>query len=139
MGEPMDRSKLVFMELGPFQRAFPRLESAVVEFTEFNLHLKGRSGRWRLEWDGGLMECGNSSCRRGGYRFDREVHRMVRENLTEQTFRIHCPGDEGSPKGRKRGRRCERYVTGKITLQYKDTLATADVSPGQPSSEHTDV
>jgi len=129
MGEPMDRTKLIFMQLGPFERAFPMLKSAVVEFTEFNLHLKGQSGKWRVERDGGLMECGNSRCRRGGYQFDREIHRMVRENLTEKKVRMHCPGDEGSPKGRIRGQRCERYVSATIRLLYK----TAPLSETPPT------
>jgi len=126
MGEPMNRSNLVFVELGPFERAFPLLESAIVEFTEFNLHLKGRSGKWRVEWDGGLMRCGNERCRRGGYEFDWEIHQMVREKLTEKMVRIECPGDEGSPKGLKRGRRCERYIKAKIVVRYKDQF-TPDV------------
>jgi hypothetical protein len=124
MGEVMDRSNRVFMQHGPFAEALPSLESALIEFTEFNLHLKGRSGKWRVESDGGLMPCGNTFCRRGGYEFDREIGRMIRDDVREKTVTLRCPGDEGSPKGRRAGRRCERYVEAKITLTYKATSET---------------
>ena len=45
MGEPMDRSRRVFVEQGPFEKAFPTLENAIIEYDEFEYGMKRRSGR----------------------------------------------------------------------------------------------
>jgi hypothetical protein len=120
MGEPMDRSHRVFFKLGPFEEAFPTLEEATVEFTEYDFLQEVRRGTWRVSGDGGLMPCGNTFCRRGGYELDREIHEIVRLDSLEKEVRLDCLGDEGSPKGRRRGRRCQRHIEAKIRLQYKN-------------------
>jgi hypothetical protein len=84
MGEPMDRSRRVFMQLGPFEEAFPTLEEASAKYVEYQRGVQRRSGTWNITYDGGLMECGNLRCRRGGYQFDREVAKMVRECATQR-------------------------------------------------------
>jgi hypothetical protein len=129
MGEPMDRSRRVFVQLGPFEEAFPTLEEATIEYTESESGIKKRSGKWYLSQDGGLMECRNPRCRRGGYEFDREVQKMVREHATEMKIELSCRGDEGSPKGRRRGQRCSYSVEGTVTVKYK---------PPTPANEKSD-
>jgi hypothetical protein len=126
MGVPMDRSNRVFGKLSTVEKVFPTLEEATMEFTEYDFALKKRSGTWKLTWDGGLMACGNQFCRRGGYEIDRHLYDMVRTHATEKDIKINCRGDEGSPKGRKIGRRCQHYIEGKITLTYKPEGETVE-------------
>jgi hypothetical protein len=120
MGEPMDRSNRVFMKLGKFEEAFPELEDVTVEFVEKDFLLKARSGTWHLHGQGGVMPCGNPSCRRGGYELDRDIREMLRMGVLQKHIELHCRGDEGSPKGRKVGRRCERSIEATVTVRFKD-------------------
>ena len=119
MGEPMDRTRRVFMKLGTFEETFPTLEDAVIEFTEFDFVLEATSGRWSMRMQGGLMPCGNVSCRRGGYELDREVHQMLREVNSQKAVTLHCAGDEGSPQGRRIGSQCQRSIEATIKLRWK--------------------
>ena len=125
MGEPMDRSGRIFMKQGSFDKAFPTLKDAAVEYTEWDGGVKQRSGKFYIRWQGGLMACSNPRCRRGGYEFDMEIHSMVREKANELKIRLCCPGDEGSPKGRRRGQSCTVSVEATIRLTYKEEAAAA--------------
>jgi hypothetical protein len=105
MGEPMDRSRRVFGRLAPFDEVFPELEDAVFEFIEKDFLFQKRPGRWHIHGQGGVMPCGNPSCQRGGYELDRDIRQMLRAGTLTKTLELACRGDEGSPKGRKIGRR----------------------------------
>jgi hypothetical protein len=119
MGEPMDRSQRVFGRLTTFEDAFPTVEEAVVEYTESDRGMTKRTGSFHMRYEGGLMACGNPFCRRGGYEFDDVLCGMVRERITQKRIRLSCPGDEGSPKGRKIGRRCPLSVDAVVHVRYK--------------------
>jgi hypothetical protein len=121
MGEPMDRSRRVFGTLSSFENVFPQLEDALAEYDEYELASEKGHGTHHIRAWGGLIHCGNPRCRRGGYEIDHVVSEMVRENVTEKDFELRCPGDEGTPKGRKRGQRCYRSIKGKVTLKRKET------------------
>jgi hypothetical protein len=127
MGEPMDRSRRIFMKPTSFEKGFPTLEQAIVEYTESDFVLPTRSGSWYLRDEGGLMSCGNPSCRRGGYELDREVSKMVRTGATENKIKLYCRGDEGSPKGRKIGRRCQRSIDATIKLKYNRPASVEEI------------
>lgn len=126
MGEPMDRSKRIFVKFGSFEKAYPTLQSVTVEsyedgdgvFRAFSDSPNRTFGNPR-PWTGGLLLCSNPSCRRGGFEVDFDVHDMVREKLVTKEFVKRCPGDEGSPKGRRRGRRCLNTLHCRATLTYK--------------------
>ena len=133
MGIPMDRSRRVFLKSGPFQKAFPKLESAVVEYSEYRPGGESAEGYRRmhdLRTYGGLLPCGNPLCRRGGYELDLKVHEMVRNAVDVQEFTLSCRGDEGSAKGRKRGRRCDRCIKARAKLVFKQN------PPSAPSSAY---
>ena len=125
MGEPMDRSNRVFGTPASFDEAFPQVEDALVEYTEYELVSEKRSGTYNIRY-GGVMPCGNSRCRRGGYEVDRVMSDMIRGRVTEKEFQLRCPGDEGTPKGRNRGENCYRSLKGKVKLKYK-TSQDSDV------------
>jgi|HubBroStandDraft_2_1064218.scaffolds.fasta_scaffold2149454_1 hypothetical protein len=119
MGEPMDRSRRVFGTLSSFENVFPQLEDACAEYIEYELASEKRYSTHHIRAWGGLIRCENTRCRRGGYEIDLVVSEMVRENVTEKEFELRCPGDEGTPKGRKPGQRCYRSIKGKVTLKHK--------------------
>ena len=127
MGEPMDRSKRVFGHLAPFEEVFPTIEVATISSYEIgegvytfgvDESLRRSFGRG-LPFRQGLISCSNSRCRRGGYEIDSSLSEMVRGNLTEKEFKTHCPGDEGSPKGRRPGRNCGNVLHYRLTIKYK--------------------
>jgi hypothetical protein len=127
MGESMDRSKRVFGRLGQFEEVFPTIEVATISSYELGegVYRSGadeshhRSFGNGVPFRHGLEPCSNSRCRRGGYEIDRGLSEMVRENLTEKEFETHCPGDEGSPKGRRPGRHCGNVLHYRLTIKYK--------------------
>ena len=132
MGEPKDRSKLFIPPTRFFDEAFPTLEDAVLRFQEFEYgEPTRRRGIFSLRREGsGILRCGNSLCHRGGYEIDREVHKMLEEKLTEKQIELSCRGDEGTPKGKRKGRSCAFSIEGKITLKFKgEDAKPSDESP----------
>jgi hypothetical protein len=127
MGEPMDRSKRVFGHLGKFEEVFPTIETATISSYEdgegiFTFGIdpaRRRTFGNGVPFKHGLERCRNPRCRRGGYEIDHSLHEMVREHLTEKEFVTPCPGDEGSPKGRRRGRHCGNILHYRLTIKYK--------------------
>jgi hypothetical protein len=127
MGEPMDRSKRVFGRLSTFDEVFPTIEIATISSYEIGegVHTFGiDESRRRAFGEGvpfreGLIPCSNPRCRRGGYEIDASLYDMVREKSTEKVFARNCPGDEGSPKGRKRGDRCRNVLHYRLRIKYK--------------------
>jgi len=132
MGEPMDRSRKVFGHLTTFEKAFPTVESATISSYEvgsgvYSYGIDEASRRTFGEgqpFGDGLIPCSNPRCQRGGFEVDAGLNQMVREKLTEKVFAKNCPGDEGSPKGRKRGDRCKNVLHYRLKVKYKpDTLS----------------
>jgi hypothetical protein len=127
MGEPMDRSRRVFGNLTTFEKAFPTIEVATISSYEVgeSVHTFGIDESQRrtfgegLRFREGLIRCSNPRCRRGGYEVDDSVYEMVREKSNEKIFERKCPGDEGSPKGRRPGRRCGNVLHYRLRLKYK--------------------
>jgi len=128
MGEPMDRSKRVFCEsTTSFEEAFPTIESATISEYEVGEGVPTfgvdeshrRTFGEGVPFTDGLIPCRNPRCRRGGYEVDHSLHEMVREKLTEKVFERNCPGDEGSPKGRREGDRCRNVLHYRLRIKYK--------------------
>lgn len=139
MGEPMDRSNRFLVGLPTtFDEALPNLEDAVVEYYEtgklgpygFDPLVGPRDGYGTplsVRSTGGLIRCSNPFCRRGGFEIDFDVHDMLSRKLVRKEFVKKCPGDEGSPKGRRIGRTCMNALHYRITLRYKPEHAPARV------------
>lgn len=134
MGEPMDRSNRYLAPATSFENAFPTLNAVFIESVEVG---KGTDFSIGAPWpeqptygfkhrlSGGLVRCSNPYCNRGGYEIDMDVHNLIRENAESREFRKACRGDEGSPKGRRIGRRCLNYLRYRITLEYKQQNQSA--------------
>jgi len=128
MGEPMDRSRRVFGRLTTFEEAFPTIEVATISSYEVGkgIHIFGavdeserRTFGEGVPFREGLVPCSNPRCGRGGYEVDDSVYEMVREKSTDKVFVRNCPGDEGSPKGRRRGDRCRNVLHYRLRIKYK--------------------
>jgi hypothetical protein len=81
------------------------------------------------------MPCGNPSCRRGGYEFDFLIRDIARSHETEKAIELFCRGDEGSPQGRKIGRRCQHKIEAKIKIKYKAPIESN--LNGKPSEDES--
>jgi hypothetical protein len=135
MGEPRSRTNRVFAHLTTFEKAFPALEDVRIEYTEGSIGSglvdKSQSdfrSFTTIRSTGGQARCSNPSCYRGGYEFDFDVHDMVRGKLVTKRFYKPCEGDEGTPKGRKIGRRCDHAIIAKLTITYLAESAPARVT-----------
>lgn len=139
MGAPIDRSNR-FMSGPPtkFETAFPELGGISIAYRETGKGVSGLLGqrgspraplgsKARLRTTGGLIRCSNPMCNRGGYEVDWDVHDMLRRKLVTKEFTRRCPGDEGSPKGRRPGPKCLNTLHFKLTLKYKPEHAPARV------------
>lgn len=122
MGQPMDRSRRVFGSLRPFDDVFPDVANADVQYTEsgqFQPRVGASGPHFHSIRHGGLIPCANPLCRRGGYEIDQVLSDMRRLRETERKGVLSCPGDEGSPKGRRIGRRCGNKIEYTLTVKYK--------------------
>ena len=72
------------------------------------------------------VRCSNPSCQRGGFCVGEEIRDMVRKGETERKKMLICRGDEGSPKGKRPGRRCPNHIDAEIKIKYKDVPQTTD-------------
>jgi hypothetical protein len=133
MGEPMDRSGRVFGRETTFEEAFPTIEVATISYYEvgkgvptFGIDDEAQRNTFGqgVPFRRGLFHCSNPRCRRGGYEVDASVSEMVREKSAEKEFERRCPGDEGSPKGRKRGDRCRNVLHYRLGIKYKPEGST---------------
>lgn len=125
----MDRSGRVFLgRPKKFEDAFPDLEDAVLIWQEkgegvYNVGPGTEKRRASMKHIGGLLECSNPNCRRGGYELDLKIlWGMVSNRETEKSGTMRCPGDEGSPKGRRIGRRCTNLIEYRMVVTYTNTL-----------------
>lgn len=123
----MNRSNRVFLgEPTTFEKAYPQLEDAVIEYEESGAGIsewsKGKQ-KASLKQIGGLIRCSNPLCKRGGFEIDINIiGHMLRNNELIKEGILRCPGDEGSPKGRIRGRYCINHIKYKMTLNYKSQV-----------------
>jgi hypothetical protein len=124
--------------LGPrvsFASAYPTVTRAVVRFTETDF---GNDPKTRLHdfADGPRATCGNPRCQRGGYDFGWLLSEMVREGLENKAVEMSCEGDEGSPKGKRKGAGCLMSMKGTITVDYKKPSKEAsDPSVDEPTRD----
>jgi hypothetical protein len=134
MGEPMDRSRRVFYSQRPFDEAFPGVEDADVEYSErgkfdgkvrgslsFSQNPEQQPKRYlhSIRQMGGVIPCSNPVCRRGGFAIDGVLLAMRQSGEIEREGSVPCGGDEGSPKGQRRGSCCGNRVRYRLTVKYK--------------------
>ncbi|OLB27930.1 MAG: hypothetical protein AUH05_23225 [Ktedonobacter sp. 13_2_20CM_53_11] len=124
MGRPMERS-FWFGSAKSFKESFPELHEALIEYYETGEGVDARlySGPKKytkpLQVNEPLMRCSNPRCERGGYEIDREIRNIMLGQKTKAEFVLYCPGDEGTPKGRKKGDNCDNALHVRLTIKYK--------------------
>jgi hypothetical protein len=125
-----NEANFVFASKGPFEEAFPQIDSVDVDAAE-----GGYGPTTRAYWSGGeYVDCSNSLCYNGGVSIGRMLRTMVADGLTQSTFNELCQGNEASPKGRKVYRKCLHHFEVRITVTYKDPVGDdgPSSSPGRP-------
>jgi hypothetical protein len=118
VGNIRERGTPFIGTLTGFASAYPTVERAYVRFTEMDFVSNPRERVHNLA-DGPRAACSNPLCERGGYDFEFQVMEMVHQGIETEAVEISCRGDEGTPKGRRRGKDCSMSMSGTITIQYK--------------------
>lgn len=128
MGQPMERKNHLFGYTDSFAKAFPQLEEALIEYRETGdgvhenrLYVDPSVFTKPEQINEPIMRCSNPRCERGGYEIDREIEKMTYSKALYSEFVLQCPGDEGSPKGRRKGAECMNALHVRLTLRYKVT------------------
>jgi hypothetical protein len=107
-----------------FHMAYPTVERAYIKYTETDFGSDPRVGAHDFANGPGLA-CRNRSCERGGFNFEQDIMLMVSQGLETKAIDASCPGDEGSPKGRNKGRNCLMSIEGTITIKYREPIASS--------------
>jgi len=121
MGEPIRIPRPINFEI-----LYPMVEDAILEYTEEGKDVY-RFGETKgdyhhkisLKQYGDLIICSNSLCRRGGFELSLELARIVNNKETVKEDYKGCLGWEGSPKLRRKYRRCCNMIKYRLTLIYK--------------------
>ena len=66
------------------------------------------------------IRCGNPRCRQGGFDITQRIYFLVEQHETLDSWEMHCPGQEGSPKGRRKGNPCCNHAKLRAELEYTD-------------------
>ncbi len=120
--DQVNEGGFLFGEPTTFEKAFPEIKNISIEFNQRGYGVYNEESKRRITDSrdiGEYLNCNNSSCQRGGFAIGQEIREMVRSKETEREKLLICEGDEGSPKGRKIGRRCINHINVKIKIKYK--------------------
>ncbi len=122
MQDKVNEGNFLFSQPTNFQNAFPTIEDINIKAIEKGYGIYGEDitshfGKTTL---GEYINCHNPSCKRGGFEIGWAIRDMVDKGETERKEMLICKGDEGSPKGRKIGRRCINHIETEIKIKYKE-------------------
>jgi hypothetical protein len=110
-----------------FNEAFPELK-------EFTLHIREEDQfGWEKPYTERLFNlrtpppphfpCSNPFCERGGLSLEGIILDIVFNKTTNFEKRIKCPGDHGSPQGRRKGKSCHHTLLITISAEYGDDVS----------------
>ncbi len=127
MGTLQERGTPFVATRATFALAYPTVKRAIVCFTETDF---GDNPHERVHdlADGPRAACSNPRCRRGGYDFEPQFMEMVRRGIESEAVDMSCGGDDGTPKGRRKGQSCLMSMEGTLTIEYKKTPKRADAT-----------
>lgn len=117
-------TNFVFAEKTTFEKAFPTIREISIEVTESDngMFRRSRTSHLNKHNIGEYANCSNPMCYNGGFNIGGAIREMVSKNEVEREGSDMCQGYEGSPKGRKRYRRCWNEFAYKIHIEYVDEV-----------------
>jgi hypothetical protein len=121
---------------GTFGEAFPEIEEALISSYETGDDVPTHRGETEPKKTHGRpqriseprIRCSNKRCQRGGYDIESELRKMVWSKETASEFEMNCKGDEGTPKGRKKGYSCCNTLHARLTIKYKEQVPGQDLA-----------
>lgn len=114
-----DETDYAFAENTTFARAFPQVAELRVDVQETDAGSPVRKRIYTGSELGEFVNCSNDLCYNGGVRMGEVIRSMVSNGDTEAAGSSFCQGYEGSPKGRKRYRRCLHGFSWTAQIKYK--------------------
>ena len=105
---------------GNFVSEFPEITEFTMEVNDTDLF--GWDGTYRKSiytMDNPppfTIPCSNSLCQRGGLDAYSMIRAALRSENNSHEETTKCPGDEGSPKGRRQGKFCHHGFEVKVTI-----------------------
>jgi hypothetical protein len=99
-----------------WQEAWPEFETLSAKVAESTIH---RDGEF-VDWNGrAVVDCSNPHCYGGGVALDEVIAKVYGRRLEHDEEKRMCAGYEGSPKGRRRHRRCLQMFRVVVDATYK--------------------
>jgi len=120
----MDKIRPLLGTTSKFSEAYPEIDTAKITVNTdlFGSHERNKDYRlthFNERHMSSKIDCPNPMCKRGGVDIDSFLRSMVVQGKTELSEKISCNGDEGSPQGRRRGRRCDNFFEIRAEITYK--------------------
>ncbi len=113
----------LFGSITDFETAFPKIQDATLTGEIFDgwWPIKDGSGSVHLSKQEmqEILPCVNPACRHGGFKIGYHLHEMHEKNIAEKAINEVCHGEEGSSKGRQKGRSCGFVLKGTIRITFK--------------------
>ncbi len=123
MQDKLKDENYLFAKLTNFENAYPNIKNIIINGIESGyggISYRDISRTFNKTNLSEYLRCSNSSCQRGGFHVGAEIAKMVRNKETEKEIILLCNGDEGSPKGRIKGRSCVNTFKGTIKIEYNE-------------------
>ena len=104
-----------------FDEAYPKISLLIMEVVEKDLgNIKPiNTHSFTKRNFQHAVDCSNTICFRGGVQIGNLVHEMARGRVNDLTKLKICEGWEGSPKGKRKYRRCVHTFDTSVHIEYK--------------------
>ena len=103
-----------------FEEAFPEIEDLKVFVKEYCHGARGGiNTRSYGKEVGEFVDCSNPLCYNGGFSLGKIIRNMAGRKETHKEESVMCQGYEGSPKGRRKYRKCINAFEIVVDIVYK--------------------
>ena len=127
LSDQFNRSDPVFSKKVQFIEAFPDIKSIELKTKEkvrryiFSPDFKEYERTYDLSnMPGEYLNCGSYDCKRGGYHIGSVIRTAYRNKDDNSSGVLKCPGDNGTPKGRRKGDPCGNSISYGLAIKYKE-------------------
>ena len=131
-------TQFLFAKKVSFKEAFPEIKKLEIRAKEsgYGVYEEFDTKYYSIEHLAGeFIDCSNPLCYNGGFSVGKILREMVREKETHYGGLKICQGYEGSPKGRRRYRRCINSWEVTIDLEYYTDEELKKIREMQKTSE----